>query len=83
MDRRSGMARVDYSPQLKQLQVTVPKGFKYKDVAGLNERVLSGEILEKLRHGCAECLSGIPVIIKEEFDHEVNVDLESMQVIGR
>lgn len=80
MDKRMKTAQVEYSKEDRQLQITVPKGFKYEDVSALGERLLSQEILEMLLHGCGACLSGVPIVIREQFEHEVSVDLESMQI---
>ncbi len=76
MSLRPGSARVDYTRKDRLLQVTVPKGFTYQKAPALLERSLAAELLEKLRHEHPGCLSGIPVLIKEEFENEVTVDLE-------
>jgi hypothetical protein len=81
-EQRERIAQLEFSPEQDHLEIVVPKGFKYQDIPRLSEKLLSRELLEKLRHACGECLSGKPIFIKERFEREVTVDLDSMEIDG-
>ena len=62
------------------LEFVVPHGTKLADLLRAQE-VLSKEVLPHISpRGCGPCLSGIPLIFREELEEVARVDLKSGQI---
>ena len=81
MKERSQIAELQYSPEYGKLEVLLPYGSKMKDFARIREGLFSQDILGKLPRGCGACISGESLFIREQLEHVVRVDLESMEAI--
>lgn len=79
----SRIAEVQYSPEQDKLEVSLPHGVKFTDIAEISKGVLNEDVLKKLRVACAGCQSGTPIVIRERFENVVLVDLNSMEVVER
>ena len=77
MDR---MAELSYRKD-GRLELIVPYGTKFEEVAKLRERLFT-DLLRQLPRGCPACLSGESFAIRERFENVLRVDLDSMDVVG-
>jgi hypothetical protein len=65
-----------------RVSVTVPSGTTLAEALKLHE-VLSSDVLSKVSpRGCQPCLSGVDLNIRERWEEIIQVDLESMRVVG-
>ena len=77
----SGNARLYYSKgKGGPLEFVVPHGTPLVDLLKAQER-LSKEILPHISpRGCGPCLSGIPLIFREELEHVAQVNLATSEI---
>lgn len=69
----SGSARVVHVDSRAAIQLTVPAGTSITDIAAHPQSLV--ETFKRLGpRGCAPCLSGLPLIIKEEFEDVIAVE---------
>jgi hypothetical protein len=71
---KGGQGFVSINKVSGRVRFTVPQGTTFSDaIKALAKTDLS--ILDRLPHGCAPCLSGYPLDIRETFDPVINVRL--------
>ena len=62
------------------LEFVVPHGTRLVDLLKAQEK-LSQEILPHISpRGCGPCLSGIPLIFREELEHVAQVNLQTSEI---
>jgi hypothetical protein len=64
-----------------QLELAIPYGMKTAELAKLREALFT-DLIGRLPRGCPACLSGDNLVIRERFEHVVQIDLDRMDVIG-
>jgi hypothetical protein len=57
------------------VQVTVPHGTKFAQVAAMHEAISRNAISKISPRGCAQCTSGVHILIREELENVILVDL--------
>lgn len=62
------------------IELVVPHGTKFKDVARLRELVFN-DLIAKLPRGCPNCHSGDHFVIREQLEHVIRVDIANLEVI--
>lgn len=75
------VAELQYSRQYGKIELVVPHGTKVAQIAKLRE-ALFNDVLKGLPRGCTACMSGESLLIREQLEHVVRVDLDSMKVIA-
>jgi hypothetical protein len=66
-----------YYPKRKggTVEVVVPRGTRLAELVKVHEK-LDEEVLTKIApHACGPCLSGIPLVIREDLEQAAHVDL--------
>lgn len=79
---RQRLAELGYSEEYGRVELVLPHGVKSAELAKLGER-LFGDLITNLPRGCQACLSGQSFNIRERLEHVLQVDLDSMEIIGR
>jgi hypothetical protein len=77
MDR---MAELSYS-KAGQLELLVPYGTKFEEIARLRERLFT-DLVARLPRGCPACISGESLLIRERFENVLRIDLDSLEILG-
>lgn len=75
------IAEVQYSQEYGKLEVLLPYGSKLEEFAKLRDGLFRDDVLGRLPRGCGACISGESLFIREQLEHVVRVDLDSMEVI--
>jgi len=75
------LAEVGYSEKYRRLELSVPYGTKAAELAKLSDRLFV-DVLTRLPRGCQPCLSGEDLFIRERLEHVLQVDLDSMEIVG-
>lgn len=75
------LAEVGYSEKYGKLELSVPYGTRTADFAKLSERLFV-DVVSRLPRGCQACLSGEDLNIRERLEHVLQVDLDSMEIVG-
>jgi hypothetical protein len=75
------VAEIGYSEKYGRLELALPFGTKVTDFAKVNEK-LFGDLVGRLPRGCQACLSGEDFLIRERLEHVLQVDLETLEIIG-
>jgi hypothetical protein len=81
MGKHAKVTEMQFFPEQNSLELSVPKGLKFDEFSGSTEKLLSEELLKKLRVACPGCFSGISVLIRERHEEIINVDLETMETL--
>jgi hypothetical protein len=79
---RQRLAELGFSEEYARVELVVPHGLKSAELAKLSDR-LFGDLITSLPRGCQACLSGHSFNIRERLEHVVQIDLESMEIVGR
>jgi hypothetical protein len=82
MERMQHLAELGYSEKYEKIEVLVPHGTKSVELAKFSDR-LFGDLIGRLPRGCQACLSGESLFIRERLEHVLQIDLESMEVVGQ
>ena len=65
------------------LELVVPHGTKLVDLLKAQERI-SHDVLPHISPGgCGPCLSGIPLVIREELEQVARVEIQSGEIVRR
>jgi hypothetical protein len=75
-------AELGYSERYGKLELVLPYGTKSAEFAKLSERFFS-EFVAQLPRGCQACLSGESLLIRERLENVLQIDLDSMQIVGK
>jgi hypothetical protein len=81
MAEKRSMAELQYSEQYRRIELVVPHGTTFKELAKIGPKLFE-DIIQRLPRGCTSCKSGDDFFIRERLEHVLQVDLESMKVIG-
>jgi hypothetical protein len=79
---RQRLAELGFSEDYARVELVLPHGTKSAELAKLSDK-LFGDLIAQLPRGCQACLSGHAFNIRERLEHVLQVDLDSMEIIGR
>jgi hypothetical protein len=76
------MAELGYSERYGKLELVLPHGTKSEEFGKISERLFS-DFVARLPRGCQACLSGESFLVRERLAHVLQIDLESMEIVGK
>lgn len=79
---RQHQAELGFSEEYARVELVLPHGTKSAELAKLSDRIF-GDLVASLPRGCQACLSGHSFNIRERLEHVLQIDLDSMEIIGR
>jgi hypothetical protein len=74
------IAELGYSKEYGRIELTVPYGTKFADLAKVREELFT-DWLTRLPRGCPACHSGDSLFIRERLENVLLVDLQSMRIL--
>jgi len=77
------VAEIGYSKDLRRLDITVPNGTRFADLAKIFDRLSTENIIGRLPRGCPQCTSGDHLNIREQLEDVIQVDLDRGELIGQ
>jgi hypothetical protein len=76
------LAELQYSEQYRRIEFVVPHGTTFKELGKIVPKLFD-DIIQRLPRGCNQCKSGDDFFVRERLEHVLQVDLDSMKIIGR
>jgi hypothetical protein len=70
------MAELQYSEREHHIELVVPHGTRFKELADLTPK-LFGDMLARLPRGCPQCKSGDHFSVREKMEHVLRIDLDA------
>jgi hypothetical protein len=75
------IAELQYSEKYRRVELVVPHGTTFKELAQITPRLFD-DIIQRLPRGCTMCKSGDDFNIRERLEHVLEVDLNTMKIRG-
>lgn len=77
------IAEIGYSKDMQRLDIVVPHGTRFADLAKIFDRLSADDLVGRLPRGCLQCTSGDHLNIRERLEHVIQVDLDRGVLINR